>query len=441
MKRSLALFTAALLLSAVPMTVSADEPETTENAEATEASELQYQYGLDAEGNAELYDFIPSDSYEGPVTIPAEIEGHPVDYVGNACFLNAAGITEVTIPASITDMGDDIFLGCTSLQRFYVEEGNPYYSATEDGILLADNGGFLVSYPAAREDSTYEIPASVDEIAPSAFGFAVNLKEITIPEGVNFIDSWAFSYSGLKKITISGSVQLLDDYAFAYCTDLREVNLTTGLDSINNAVFYCDESLKQITLPDTLTYIGQYAFCGTGLSCITIPNSVGEISYCAFGYDKTYKAISDFILYGEPNSAAQVYATDADPENDYENHFNFIAVADGSFPYELGGGMLYEEAFAETEAPPPATDEEGNIVETDENGNPVNPGEELGAGLKDNKKVQLMLGIGGGAAVLLAVILFSAFAKKPKNGDSEKDAEPEKHTEEAETDGNEDEKA
>lgn len=414
MKKFVALLTAALLLAAVPMIVSADE-EFPEAEPQETAEELLYEYSLDAEGHASLMDFIPIDTYEGPVVIPSEIEGHPVDYIGNACFMNAAGITEITIPANITDMGDSVFIGCTSLQAFHVEEGNPYYSTTEDGVLLADNGGMLVGYPAAKEDSTYTIPAGVDEIAPSAFGFSKNLTEMEIPDGIVYIDNWAFAYSGIQKITIPGSVIQIDNYAFAYCDALSEVILSPGIDTILHAAFYCDAALEQVTLPDTLTYIGQYAFCGTGMSCVTIPNSLEEISYCAFGYDRDMKAISGFIIYGEPYSAAETYASDYDLENDYRNNFKFIAVADASVPYELGGGTLYEDATEEqvmTE-----TDENGQIIviQTDENGNPVDPTEELGAGLKDNPKLQMMLGIGGGVAVLLAVILGVAFAKKPKN--------------------------
>lgn len=433
MKKLCLLLTAALLLAAIPMTAAAEE-EIPEAEPQETVEELLYEYSLDAEGHAELIDFIPIDTYEGPVVIPSEIEGHPVDYVGNACFMNAAGITEITIPAGITDMGDSVFIGCTSLQAFHVEEGNPYYSTTEDGILLADNGGLLVGYPAAKEDSTYTIPATVDEIAPSAFGFSKNLTEIDIPEGVNYIDNWAFAYSGIQKVTIPGSVIQIDNYAFAYCAELSEVILSPGIDTILHAAFYCDAALEQVTLPDTLTYIGQYAFCGTGMSCVTIPDSLEEISYCAFGYDKDMKAISGFIIYGEPFSMAETYATDYDLENDYQNNFKFIAVADASIPYELGGGTLYEDAAEDAEQVMTETDENGQVIvlQTNENGNPVDPTEELGAGLKDNRKLQMMLGIGGGVAVLLAVILIAAFAKKPKNAEETASDAPEQESPDSE---------
>lgn len=448
------LLAAALLLTAAPLTAFAEGEEEDNEEEVLgeelpeedteESEEILYTYGLDAEGNAELYDFIPSDTYEGPVVIPAEIEGHPVDLIGNACFMNAAGITEVTIPANITDMGESVFFGCTSLETFHVEPGNPYYATTSDGVLVADNGSFLVAYPAALEGEKYTIPAGVDEIAPGAFGFAQNLREVVVPDGVNFIDNWSFAYSAIEKISIAGSVVQIDDYAFAYCTKLSDVELGSGIEVIYHAAFYCDEALKQITLPNTLTMIGQYAFCGTGMPCVTIPNSLEVISFCAFGYDSSLTAMPDFIIYGEPYTMAQQYATDYDLENDYENHFEFIAVVDASIPYELGGGMLYEEA--QDDGILTETNENGDVIvlETDENGNPIDPADELGAGLKGNKRLQLMLGIGGGIAVVLAVILVVAYAKKPKKKiweeSSEAEAAPKEEQEEA-PESHEDEEA
>lgn len=414
MKKLFAMLTAALLL--VPVTAAAEEEQSSSPEETTEAEELLYEYELDAEGNAQLNHFIPAETYEGALVIPSEIEGHPVDYIGNACFMNAKGITEITIPAGVTDMGSSVFFGCTALTAFHVEEGNPYYSVTSDGVLLADNGGMLTAYPAGKEDTTYEIPSSVDEIGPGAFGFTEHLTELEIPEGVQFIDNWAFGYSGLQKIVIAGSVQLIDTYAFAYSSNLNEVELKNGIQEISHAAFAGTSSLTQVTLPDSLTSIGQYAFCGTGMSCVTIPNSLEEISYCAFGYDSDYKSVPGFIIYGEPYTMAQHYATASDPDNNYENHFEFIAVMDASVPYELGEGELYVEP-EETEPPVPTEiDENGQIIiiETDQYGNRVDPTEELGAGLKDNRRVQLILGIGSGIAIILGIILIGAYAKKPK---------------------------
>lgn len=430
MKRKLTLLLSLALVGMLcpPAAVFAEGEEETPAAEET-APAAEYDYEVDAQGKANLQHFLLADTFEGDLVIPDEIDGHPVDHIASACFMNAAGIKTATIPASVTDMGESIFMGCTSLERFFVAEGNTYYTVTDDGVLMADNGGFLVAYPAAKPDVEYSIPAGVDEIAPGAFSFAQNLKDIEIPEGVEFIDGWAFAHSNIEKASVSGTVYQLDDYAFAYCEQLREVNLGNGMEKIYHAAFAGDKALTQITLPSTLTMIGQYAFCGTGLTCVTIPDSLEEISFCAFGYDENMTALDDFTIYGEPNTMAQEYCTTRDEENDYENHFTFVAVADASIPYELGGGTLYEEAAdagtdvdSAAEAADGETAEATAAAETTTGGEPTVTGE-IGAELSGNKRMQWILGIGGGVLVVLAGILIAVFAKKPKQGAAAKNEE------------------
>lgn len=418
MKKMIASAASVLMLAAaVPMAVQAEEDG------AFVGESIHYDYEVGEDGNVSLYDFLDGDSFEGDLVIPSEIDGHPVTYIGNGCFMSDTGITSITIPKTITDLGSSVFFDCESLTEFRVEDGNPYFSV-KDGVLLGDEEKYFVAYPAAKEGTSYTIPDTVEEIAPGAFGFAQHLEEIVIPDNVQYIDNWAFGHSKIRKADISGSVIQIDSYAFAYCDELSEVNLGSGLEKILHASFAYDEKLTQITLPDTLTYVGQYAFCGAGLSCITIPNSVEEISYCAFGYDGDMKAIHDFVIYGEPYTTAQIYATTEDDENDYKNNFTFIAVEDASIPYELGGGKLYVE---EEESTPEEESAEESIVETDENGNPVRMDDRIGAGLFGNKRLQLFLSIGGGIAILLAVVLLIAFLRKP----AESEKEQEKKTDDA----------
>lgn len=408
--------TAAAFLLAAVMTMSV-LPVSAEEDGAYVGNNINYKYEIDADGNVKLYDFLDGESFTGELVIPSEIEGHPVTYIGNGCFMSDMGITSVVIPKTVTDMGESVFFDCEQLDHFTVEDGNPFYTVN-DGVLMADGGKLLVAYPAAKEGESYTVPDGVEEIGGGAFGFAQHLREVVIPDGVLYIDNWAFGHAKIEKADIAGSVIQIDTYAFAYCNELSTLTLGNGINNIQHAAFAYDEKLTQVTLPSTLVYVGQYAFCGTGLSCITIPNSIEDISYCAFGYDADLNAINDFTIYGEPNTMAQMYATAVDADNDYENHFNFIAVEDASIPYELGGGKLYVAPEDRTEEPAPVTETNAKgevvIVETDAAGNPVRMEEKIGAGLFGNKRLQLFLAIGGGLAILLAAVLLISFLKKTK---------------------------
>ncbi len=419
-----AALTAAVLLLAAPMTVYADEEENSseEELEAYVGESIQYEYTIDAEGGVTLDHFKDAETYEGALTIPAEIEGHPVNRIGSGCFMSAKSITSVTIPASLSDIGISSFFDCDALEYFEVEEGNTYFTV-QDGVLFADEGRLLVAYPASRADETYTVPGGVEEIVSGAFGFAQHLKEVTVTEGVEYIGSWTFAHSDtLEKADIAGSVYEIGDYAFSYCSALHDVQFHSGTENISHAVFAYDAALAQVTLPDTLKTVGQYAFCGTGMECVTIPPLVEEISYCAFGYDAEMNPIHGFVIYGQPGTEAQMYATASDPDNDYENKFDFVAVVDAMIPYELGGGMLYSEMTeaAETEVSAAEEPEAETAVETDADGKPVSFDQKVGAGLFGNDRIKLILGIGGGTAIILAIVLLIAFLRNPKKKPAEK---------------------
>ena len=431
MKKILFALAAAVLAAAMPLPVYAEEPpaaeQRAEQPPAETRPEDMFTYTLNVAGKAQITDFVPSETYTGELVIPAQLDGHDVGYIENAAFMNAKGITSITIPATVTDIGSSVFFGCESLEKFQVEAGNPYFTVVDDGVLLGDNQQFLIAYPAAKAGESYTIPATIDEIAPGCFGFAQNLKQITIPQKVQYIDKWAFAYSKLETVNIS-SMQI-DDYAFAYCENLHEVILNSGLESIYDAAFSVCPALTEIHLPDTLTYVGQSAFSGAGLTSITVPASVNEIDYCAFGYDRDLKAVGGFVIYGESGSEAEYYATAVDLDNDYENHFTFIATDTTEAPEtepqsEAGNSSGEPETMIVTE-----TNEAGEIVtemmtipqaqDTTEAGMTG----KIGAELKDNKFLQILLATVGGIAVVLALTLIVLVLRKPKKSTQQDDDE------------------
>ena len=74
---------------------------------------------------------------------------------------------------------------------------------------------------------------------------------------------------------------------------------------------------------------------------ITIPSSVEEIGYSAFGYEADMKtAVKNFVIYGQSGSAAQRYASDSDDTYGYKNSFSFVTVQDAS---KVRGGRDSED--------------------------------------------------------------------------------------------------
>ena len=99
----------------------------------------------------------------------------------------------------------------------------------------------------------------------------------------------------LSTVTINDQeVQVTEIAAsgFANCTALQEVTLPEGLTTIGDYAFSADAKLTQITLPTTTQTIGNGAFRATGLTEVAIPKSVSTISQYCFAYCSSLSKIS-----------------------------------------------------------------------------------------------------------------------------------------------------
>ena len=125
------------------------------------------------------------------ITLP---EG--VVYIGAEAFFRCWGISEIKIPASIAVIGEDVFLLCDSLKNISVEENKEnstyFYSTDETGAIFYRGGTILVYIPGSLDISTYHVPENTKVIKSGAFSSMNTLKEVVIPEGVEYIEEDAF---------------------------------------------------------------------------------------------------------------------------------------------------------------------------------------------------------------------------------------------------------
>jgi hypothetical protein len=128
------------------------------------------------------------------------------------------------------------------------------------------------------------IPDSVTSIGDFAFAYCNNLTSITIPDSVTIIGQDAFHFcTSLTSVTIPDSVTSIGEYAFSRCSNLTSVTIGNSVTSIGTYAFNACYNLTSVTIPDSVTSIGSYAFiyC-TSLTRITIPDSIESIGEGAF---------------------------------------------------------------------------------------------------------------------------------------------------------------
>ena len=189
-----------------------------------------------------------------------------------------AGKTKIRIPSKCTAIRSDYaFLGAESYRSFIagIEEVEIPDTVTEIGNYAFHN---------FRKLKKINIPNSVNRIGLGAFYLCESLVSITIPEGVTSIEGDAFNgCSSLTNITIPDGVTSIGKGAFNDCSSLTNIKLPNNLISIgSNAFRYCS-SLSSITIPESVTGIGEFAFAGcSSLTSITISEGVTSIGEFAF---------------------------------------------------------------------------------------------------------------------------------------------------------------
>ena len=136
-------------------------------------------------------------------------------------------------------------------------------------FYLRDDGTYAVAMGNARELSHIEIPSSYKGKAVTAiakYGFCAD----------------AFGTS-LISITLPDTVTEVGPFAFRNCELLKTVTLGEGLEVIKDSAFLNCTALQSITVTDSTAIIEKEAFCGCeNLLSVTLGKSVREIGDSAF---------------------------------------------------------------------------------------------------------------------------------------------------------------
>lgn len=231
-------------------------------------------------------------------------------------FFYSSEIKSITIPAEVENISITAFIWCNNLTSIIVDERNTAYSSSE-GVLFNKDKTALVQYPLGREGA-YTVPDGVLYIESFAFA-GRNLTDIAIPASVSSIRVGAFNgcrslanitvderntaYSSAGGVlfnkdgtvlaqypaaregdyTISDKVLHIADGAFATCLNLTAVSIPDSVVTIESRAFYLCESLTSITIPPGVASIGDGAFSNCkNLAYVTISPGVTIIGNGAF---------------------------------------------------------------------------------------------------------------------------------------------------------------
>ena len=242
--------------------------------------------------------------------------------IGQYAFSGYTG-TSITIPDSVTSIGRWAFEDCTRLTAVYITDvakwcGISFGNATANPLYYAHDlyvNGVLVtelaipnSVTSIGESAFYNctgltsitIPDSVTSIGHDAFKGCTGLTSVTIPEGVTSIGEGAFSgCSSLVSMTIpfvggtaGKTANDTDQYPFGYIfgtssytggTATTQYYYGSSTSSMTSTTYSIPTTLRSVTVTGGNILYGAFYNC-TGLTSITIPDSVTEIGQAAFSH-------------------------------------------------------------------------------------------------------------------------------------------------------------
>lgn len=276
----------------------------------------------------------------------------------DGAFTECSSLEEVDIPENVTTIENNVFVDCSSLTTINVEEENTVYTSVE-GVLYDSEVETLILCPAGRT-GTFEIPEGITYIESFAFCSSL-LTEITLPEGIIRLEEQVFyRCERLTTITLPASLTEIGNNAFSWCDLLTEIYFRGTLeqwesitiegenDGLTQAEVYCEEAPAEETVVDAEEIERIREEAASFLNTF--------VARAEFNYDFLFAAKGDSYAYDLGNTEASFFSFwyviqrlhaalyEEDPERYFEET---ISAVNTNRPY-----VLSDEDYARTQSDP-----------------------------------------------------------------------------------------
>ena len=237
--------------------------------------QLGYEKVKNSEDNQDSnyyhYDIYKDGDIVTNIEIPAiynyEGKKYKITSIGYYAFYKCTGLTNITIPKSVTIIREHAFEECKACETINIPDNVTYIGSN--------------AFNDCKELTSINIPYGVTTIGDHTFYNCSSLTSITLPNSVTTIGQYVFyNCNSLESITLSNSVTTIGQYAFKNCSKLTGITIPNSVTTIGSHLFDACELLENVTLSSNLTYIPGYTFRNcNNLNTVTISD---ETVLCVF---------------------------------------------------------------------------------------------------------------------------------------------------------------
>lgn len=215
-----------------------------------------------------------------------------VETIATSAFAYCESLEEITLPSTLKHIEYNAFRRCTALKKIYLEPGmsektiQQLYHITIQAKVIqrspekTSQQEKLLEEKVAEEKTQQE--KALEEFTTKQL--AMDSVFVEIPEGFYKIQAAGFEHCRkLKKVWMPDSITEIGAYAFCGCRQLEQIRWSMGLKKIGFSAFKDCAALKKIRVPEGVEEIGAAAFCGCeNLEWVELPASLKKIGMDVF---------------------------------------------------------------------------------------------------------------------------------------------------------------
>ena len=247
-------------------------------------------------------DTIGSYAFSGCSKLKRIILPEDLVCIGNSAFRGCTSLSDINIPDNVEYIGEDAFYNCP-LKHFTYPRNlkstlNPFM---QQGNAICKT--LLVFWNCENNIEIYHKYGNYEYRGLAAYGRTygdnkganISISNITFGEHVTTIPNYLCQYTKIKEITIPNTITSIGEYAFRNCSSLSSITIPNSVNSIGSNAFSSCSSLTSVTIPNSITEIKKSTFSScTALNTITLGENISSLETDAF-----YGCSSLYMVYSK----------------------------------------------------------------------------------------------------------------------------------------------